>query len=449
MNTRLNREHVGYALKIAVPAMVESFFSAFAGLVDSYMVSGISSDAVAAVGLTTQPKFLGLSPFFAIGISLSALVARRFGQKDKKAANGILITGLTLILGLSCLISVLMVAFASQIISLCGSSPETHDMAVSYYSIIMAGSVFSCIQIGINSAQRGAGNTKITMVTNVTSNTVNVILNYILINGHFGFPKMGIQGAALATVLGTVVAAIMSIRSILPENCFISITYVIKNKIKPALCYLKNIVGVAYSVFFEQILMRIGFMATAIMAAHQGNAAMAAHQVGMNIMGLTFSFGDGLQSAAVALIGRSLGEKNIDKAKSYSMSCLFIGAIIAVVLSFVYLFGAETLMKMFFKESEIVSYGVTIMHIIIGVVIFQIIQIIFTGSLRGAGDTKYTAVTAAVSVTVIRTLISYIGANVLSLGIAGVWLGILGDQMSRFIMSGLRFKQGKWVNIKI
>ena len=103
MNTRLNREHVGYALKIAVPAMVESFFAAFAGLVDSYMVSGISSDAVAAVGLTTQPKFLGLSPFFAIGISLSALVARRFGQKDKKAANGILITGLTLILGLSCL----------------------------------------------------------------------------------------------------------------------------------------------------------------------------------------------------------------------------------------------------------------------------------------------------------------------------------------------------------
>ena len=449
MNTKLNREHVGYALKIAVPAMVESFFTAFAGLVDSYMVSGISSDAVAAVGLTTQPKFLGLSVFIAISISLSALVARRLGQGDKKSANGILITGLTLILALSAVISTLLVVFASPVIRWCGSTSETHDMAVSYFSIIMSGSVFTCIQMGINSAQRGAGNTKITMITNITSNTVNVILNYILINGHLGFPKMGIQGAALATVLGTVVAAIMSIRSILPESCFVSITYIIKHKIKPALCYLKNIISVAYSVFFEQILMRIGFMATAIMAAHQGNAAMAAHQVGMNIMGLTFSFGDGLQSAAVALIGRSLGEKNIEKAKSYSLSCLFIGAVIAVALSFVYLVGAEPLMKLFFKEKEIVSYGVTIMHIIIFVVIFQIIQIIFTGSLRGAGDTKYTAITAAVSVTVIRTLVSYVGANVLSLGIAGVWLGILGDQVSRFVMSGIRFKQGKWVNIKI
>ena len=69
----------------------------------------------------------------------------------------------------------------------------------------MGGMIFNCIQMGINSAQRGAGNTKITMRTNVTSNTINIILNYLLINGHFGFPALGIQGAALATVTGTVV----------------------------------------------------------------------------------------------------------------------------------------------------------------------------------------------------------------------------------------------------
>ena len=81
----------------------------------------------------------------------------------------------------------------------------------------MGGMIFNCIQMGINSAQRGAGNTKITMRTNMTSNTINIIFNYLLIGGHFGFPALGIQGASLATVLGTVVASVMSIASIMKK----------------------------------------------------------------------------------------------------------------------------------------------------------------------------------------------------------------------------------------
>lgn len=80
--------------------------------------------------------------------------------------------------------------------------------------------IFNCIQMGINAAQRGAGNTKITMRTNVTSNTINIILNYLLINGHFGFPALGIRGAALATVSGTIVACIMSVASIFRKDSF-------------------------------------------------------------------------------------------------------------------------------------------------------------------------------------------------------------------------------------
>lgn len=177
----------------------------------------------------------------------------------------------------------------------------------------MGGMIFNCIQMGINSAQRGAGNTKITMRTNVTSNTINIILNYLLINGHFGFPALGIQGAALATVTGTVVGCVMSILSITKQDGFLNLGYILKNKIKPTIAAFISLVRVGYSVFFEQVFMRIGFMMTAIMAAKQGTDAMAAHQVGMNIMSLSFAFGDGLQSAAVALIGRSLGAK---KARS-------------------------------------------------------------------------------------------------------------------------------------
>lgn len=446
---KYERSHIKETINIAWPSIVESFFVAAAGLIDSYMVSSMGPEAVAAVGLTTQPKFVGLSLFFATNIAMSALVARRRGEKNQRNANSLLLSGIVFVTVAAVIISVLSVVFASPLIRLCGSRVETHDYAVTYFKIIMGGMIFNCLQMAINSAQRGAGNTKITMRTNITSSVVNVLFNYLLINGHWGFPALGIKGAALATVLGTVVAFVMSVISIANKNCFVSIPYIIANRVKLSLKAFLSIVKLGYSVFFEQILMRIGFMLTAIMAADQGTEAMAAHQVGMNLLGLTFSFGDGLQAAAVALIGRSLGEKQPERAKEYGSICRMFAFVISVCLAFAYFFGASPLMRLFFKEDSIVDIGISIMYVIIFVVVFQVQQVVYMGCLRGAGDTLFTAIASTISVTIIRTLVSYLGGYVFAMGIIGIWMGIVADQVSRFLFGAIRFKQGKWVNIKI
>ncbi len=449
MFEQYNKDDIKKTINMAWPAILESFFGAFVGLIDSLMVSSLGSYAVAAVGLTTQPKFVGLSLFFAANVSISALVARRKGQEKREEANEIFTTFLLFITIAAIILSILFVVFASPLIHLCGSEEMTHEGAVQYFRIIMGGMIFNVIQMGVNSAQRGAGNTKITMRTNLVSNTVNIIANYLLIGGKFGFPALGIQGAALATVLGTVVASIMSVASVWKDDTFISIPLIIKNKVKPAWKAFKNIVSVGYSVFAEQLLMRVGFMATALMAADQGTAAMAAHQVGMNIMGLSFSFGDGLQATAVALIGFSLGANEPEQAKKYGKTCRMMGAVIAVVLSVIYFVGARFLMSMFFREKEIVDIGVSIMRVIIFVVILQISQVIYMGCLRGAGDTAYTAMASTISVTVMRTIGSYVCGYLLGWGIVGIWMGVVADQLSRYIFASVRFKKGKWVNIKI
>lgn len=444
-----HKDTVRVTVNMAWPAIIESFFVAFAGLVDSLMVSSLGPEAVASVGLTTQPKFLGLALFFALNVAISALVARRRGEQKRNEANCILYTAVVFIVAAAILMSVVLVCAADWIMDLCGSTAETHEGAVVYYQIIMGGMIFNCIQMGINSAQRGAGNTKITMRTNVTSNTVNIIMNYLLIGGHFGFPALGIRGAALATVLGTVVAAVMSILSLFKADNFVSVPYITREKITPSMKAFRNLLHVGYSVFFEQILMRIGFMMTAVMAAHQGTDAMAAHQVGMNIMGLSFSFGDGLQATAVALIGRSLGEKNEELAKEYGRTCRMVGAVIAVCLVVLYFTGARPMMRLFFQEEHIAQIGVDIMHVIVFVVIFQIIQVIYMGCLRGAGDTLYTAVASTISVTLVRTAVSYFFGYILNWGIIGIWLGVLGDQLSRFLFASTRFRTGKWTKINI
>ena len=430
--------------------MIESFFVAFAGLVDALMVSSLGSDAVAAVGLTTQPKFIGLAIFIAINVSLSALVARRVGENRRGSANQIFATAFSIILVLAVVISFLFVYFADDIIRMCGSHEGTHDYAVKYLRIIMGGMSFNCIQLCVNAAQRGAGNTKITMRTNVTSNIINMIFNYLLIGGNFGFPGLGIEGAAIATVLGTVVASVMSVISVSTNKVFVSIPYIIKNRIKHSVDAFMNIVKVGYSVFFEQLLLRVGFLATALMAADQGADPMAAHQVGMNIMGLSFAFGDGLQAAAVALIGRSLGEKDPDKAKLYGKTCQFVGGCISVALAVIFFFGARLLMECFFpKDPDIVTIGIYIIYIIIISVLFQLRQVIYMGCLRGAGDTLFTAVVSAICVTVIRTAVSYLTCYTLGFGIHGIWIGVAADQSVRFVLAAIRFAKGKWVNIKI
>ena len=436
-------------IRMAWPALLESFFVALAGMIDTMMVSTMGTYAVAAVGLTTQPKFITLAIFFSINVSVSALVARRRGQQDQRSANEILLTALILTLLFCAILSVITVIWASPIISLCGSNADTHESAVLYFRVIQAGMIFNVLSLCINAAQRGSGNTKIAMTTNITSSIVNIIFNYLLIGGNFGFPKWGVFGAAFATVLGTVAASIMSVRSLFNPNSYVSIPFIRREKIRSQGESLLSILKLGSNMLIENIAMRVGFVTTAVMAAKLGTDAFAAHQVGMNFLSLGFSFGDGMQVAAVALIGRSLGENDPDKARVYGRLCQRTGLGISFVLAIILFFFGRNLFSLFFTDLAVLDMGVLISKYIIVIILFQISQIIFGGCLRGAGDMRYCLFASLISVTLIRTAVTWGLTSVFALGLHGIWIGILSDQLSRFIFLSLRFKEGSWAKIRI
>ena len=445
-----SKELILEAIRMAWPAVLESFFVALAGMIDTMMVSTLGTYAVAAVGLTTQPKFIALALFLSSNIAVNALAARRFGQKNRENANKILYTAIVFVIISALIISTVTFIGADQIIRWCGSNADTHEAGVTYFRVIQAGMIFNVLSLVINAAQRGCGNTQIAMTTNVTSSIVNIVFNYLLIGGNFGFPRLGMFGAALATVLGTVVACIMSIISISKSDCFLSIPYIIKHKIKPGFDAFRSIISLSFNLLLENIAMRIGFLTTSIIAAKLGTDAFAAHQVGMNLLSLAFSLGDGMQVAAVALIGRSLGEKNTEKAKHYGNICQKIGFIISVVLAVIMFFFGREIFSLFFNKADILDMGVLISRYIMIIVLFQVSQIIFAGCLRGAGDIKYCLWASLISVTIIRTFVTWsLAGGILNLGLSGIWLGVLSDQLSRFIFLSIRFREGKWTEIAI
>ena len=451
MNAELTstRDMTKKALSVAWPAMTESFFVALAGMIDTMMVSALGSYAVAAVGLTNQPKFIGLTIFFGINVAVSALVARRKGEQRQETANQILLTAIVLACIACVVVSVIFVAFAPWMMEVAGSNADTHEAAVTYFRIIMGGTFFNVITMVINSAQRGSGNTKLSMTTNLTSSIVNIIFNYLLIEGHFGFPRWGIRGAAIATVLGTVVAAGMAVVSLFRRNSYVRVPLMREKKLRYSRESAKSIWHLAVNTSLENIAARIGFLATAMIAARLGTDEFAAHNIGMSVLGLGFSFADGMQVAAVALAGEALGAGRKETAKRYGSICQRIGLAISFILALLLFFGGRWFYGLYFQEPHILEMGELICRYLIFIVLLQISQIIFTGCLRAAGDVRYVLFAAMISIAGIRTLSTLLMVNVLGWGLHGVWLGILADQLSRFVMVSLRFKQGKWVHLKI
>lgn len=435
-------------LQIAWPSIVESFLVSLVGMIDTVMVSSLGSYAIAAVGLTTQPKFIGLAIFISLNVAVSAIVARRKGEGEQESANRVLTQSIIITLLLTIVVSIICVIFADPIIHLSGSAEDTHEAARNYFIIIMGGMVFNTLSMVINAAQRGAGNTKIAMRTNLVSNAVNMFFNYLLIGGNWGFPKLGIEGAAIATVIGTVVACIMSIRSLFHADRFLSVWHM-RRKIRFDRQTMGAIANIGSSTLAEQIFLRIGFLTYAILVANLGTTAFAAHQIGMNMMSISFSFGDGLSVAAVTLVGQSLGEKRQDMAKIYGSVCQRLGIVFAGILCLFFLLGGRWIFSWFSTETAILDYGQMIMSILSVVIFLQISQVVYSGCLRGAGDTRYTALVSLISVTFIRPGAGWLFCYPLALGLFGAWIGLAFDQMMRFILTRIRFQQGKWTTLKI
>ena len=321
-----DRDLLRRALRVAWPSTLESFLVALVGMIDTIMVSQLGAYAIAAVGLTTQPKFICLAVFMSLNVAVSALVARRRGENDREGANRVLAQAVTLTLAFTLVITVLAVAFAGPILRLAGSNKETHGSAVAYFRIISGGMVFNVLTMVINAAQRGAGNTKIAMKTNLVSNGVNIVFNYLLIGGNFGFPRLGVAGAAVATVIGTVAALGMAVYSVSHPGAFLHLK-ISREMLRFRKKTLRSIADIGSSSLAEQLFLRFGFLTYAMIVARLGTTAFAAHQVGMNIISISFAFGDGLSVAAVALVGQSLGERRRDLARVYLSLCQRLGLV--------------------------------------------------------------------------------------------------------------------------
>ncbi len=282
-------------IRLAIPSVCEMVLISLINMMDTIMVSGLGTDAVAAVGLVDQPRMLMLCFFFALNVGITAVVARRKGEGRKEEANQVVRNMILIILGLSFVLMALALPFADPLMRFAGAEKgRTLEDATKYFLIVGAALPANALSMGICAAQRGIGNTKLTMYVNITSNMVNICFNYLLINGIGPFPRLGVVGAAIATAMGMVVGLILCLVSLFrgkAHDSFLQISLKDDWRIKKR--SVMDVLKVSSSAMLEQIAMRIGFFSYAKIVAELGTDAFAAHQIAMKFLNLSFCFADG------------------------------------------------------------------------------------------------------------------------------------------------------------
>lgn len=434
-------------LRMAWPSMTESFLVAMVSIVDTIMVSSLGTYAIAAVGITNQPRFIVLALFMALNTGIVAVVARRRGQNDPEGANRALRQCLLIGSVLSVILTVIAIFFARPLLLFAGAQQDTIDPAVTYFRIMLVGVPATVISLCINAAQRGAGNTKISMRTNITANLVNCLLNYLLIQGNLGFPAWGIAGAAIATAFGNYVAMFMSIYSVIRKGKFLHLT--LNESYLPDKETMSSILKITSSSALEQVFIRIGFFVYVMIVANLGTNEYATHQICMNVLTLSFCFGDGMTVAASALVGQNLGRKRPDLSVLYCKCTQRVGICVSTILTIIFVVFAKPILTLFSSDPYILDLGSNIMVYVAFIVVGQIAQVIYSGCLRGAGDTMFTAVSSMISIALIRPILSYVLCYPLGFGIYGAWWGVLIDQYLRLVLNGWRFSTGKWTKIVV
>ena len=443
----LGRDPVGpLVFRLAIPSMLAQFVNVLYSIVDRMYIGNIpviGDAALAGAGVCGPIVTLVSSFAFLVGVGGAPLMAMSMGAGDRERARKILSNCAMMLTVLAVVLTIVLLLTKDAMLMAFGASEETFVYADSYLTIYVLGTAFAILSVGLNQLIICLGLSGIGMTTVLIGAALNIALDpvFIFLLG------LEVRGAAIATVLGTVVACGMSLRSALHRDHFISLRRRIRISFDRET--LRAIMNIGSSTLAEQMFLRIGFLTYSIIVANLGTTAFAAHQVGMNIMSISFSFGDGLSVASVALVGRSLGEKRRDLARIYGGICQKVGVFFSAVLSVIYLVFSRQIFLLFSDETDILSYGDMIMRLMVVVVFLQISQVVFTGCLRGAGDAKYTALVSLISVAFVRPFSGWLLCYPLGLGLFGAWLGLATDQLVRFLMTYIRFRKGKWVNLKI
>lgn len=427
-------------INLTLPILAEQLFVISMGMVNTMMAGHIGKEAVSAIGMVDSINNIVISFFSALAVGGMVVVAQFIGQSNIKKANAAMKQALYSSILISVFITLLMFIFKRSILSFLFGSAEAAviNSANIYLSITLLTYPLITMDLICNGILRGAGDTKTPMKITIFMNVMNVIFTFTFIN----ILKLGIIGAALGIALARSIGAFIVLCVLLKGSSVLKLTKLKKFKFDFTL--LKPIFSIGVPASIESLLFNGGKLITQVFIVGMGTISIASNSITSSIGSMLNIPGNALCIAATALVGQHMGKSETEEASDTLAYITKLSTVSLIFMALIFLPFSGLAPRLYTSDINIINLSRNVCILYALFIPIWSISFVLPAGLKGAGDAKYTMVTALIGMWLFRITLGYfLGIN-LNLGLIGVWSGMFIDWTVRGILYLIRFKKGTW-----
>jgi putative MATE family efflux protein len=442
-----NKSLISSILKISIPAIIEMSLNTLVGIVDTIMIGRLlGTDGLVAAGFSNQLIFTIIFIFSSFNIGATALISRAHGEHDSDKVNFVASHNLSINILISIVIGLISIIFAKNLLNIYDMNSSTLNMSITYFKIVSYSTIFSFISFAASAQLRGVEDTKTPMYITLLANIINIIGNYLLITGIGIFPTMGMDGAAWSTSISRFVSGML----------FIYVLFKGKNELGLNLKYFKfkkeifkPLWKISYPGAIEQFFIRTSILVSGVIVSKLDIIQEAAFRIIISIDSISFMPALGISIATSALVGKSLGEQDVDKSLFTGYLSLIIGVSWAILIGILFVIFGRYIASGFTTDLDVINATCSAL---LAVAITQVplnLLTIVSSALRGAGDTKTVMYLSIARLWILKIPLCYLFIITLNTGVIGIWYSEFIAYTLFGILLFIRFKNKKWANIKV
>lgn len=431
---------------LSIPMILEMVMESLFAVVDIFFVSRVSVNAIATIGLTES--VITLLYALAIGLSMAAtaMVSRRVGEKNYTKATLAAAQAIILGITISVITGVIGFIYPKEILGLMGAAPDLIEEGHGYTRILIGGNITIMLLFLINAIFRGAGNAAIAMRALWLANGLNIILDPILIFGWGPIPAMGVEGAAIATTIGRGTAVLYQSYMLYVGKGRIKLRLP-DIRIKPEM--MKSLVKISAGGVGQFLIGTTSWLFLMRIMSEFGSDVLAGYTISIRIIMFTILPAWGMGNAAATLVGQNLGARQPERAEHSVWKTARYNMYFMLVVSIVYLTLAETIVRLFTSEPEVVHYGALSLRIISTGYLLYAYGMVLSQAFNGAGDTRTPTVINFIGFWLFQIPFAYLVSLYWNWGPMGVFIAIALSESLLAVMCIFIFRKGNWKAIQI
>lgn len=426
---------------LSVPMIAEMLMESLFAVVDVYFVSKVSVNAVATVGLTESVLMIMYSIAVGLTMAVTAIVARRIGEKKfRRAADGAF-QAIVLSAGLGIVLGGFGFFYAEEVLTLMGGDPDLIAEGLGYTQVMYAGNISILLLFLNNGIFRGAGDASIAMRSLWIANGLNILLDPILIFGWGPIPAYGVMGAAIATTTGRSIGVLYQFYHLMNGKSLIKIGY--RNMVMRAKTVIE-IIKVSFGGIWQFLIETASWIFLVRVMSLFGAEALAGYTIAFRLIVFTLLPSWGMANAAATLVGQNLGAKEPGRAEISVWKIAKYNTFFLLAVSIVFFIFAEPLLAFFTDEPNVAAIGKSALQIICCGYIFFAYGMVLSQAFNGAGDTRTPMYISLIVFWMIQIPLAYYLAVILDWQGNGVFASIAVAHSLYAIIAMALFKRGKW-----